>query len=50
LIKNFNNIDIIIDPIIQGANGIDFTINKIANDTIGKKSSYDIEIISDQYL
>ena len=45
LIKNFNNIDIVIDPIIQGANGIDFTINKIANDTIGKKSSYDIEII-----
>lgn len=45
LIKNLNNVELIIDPIIQGPNGTDFLIRKISSDTIGKKSNYPIEII-----
>ncbi len=45
LIKNLNNIDLVIDPIIQGLNATDFGLHKISSDTIAKKSHYSVEII-----
>lgn len=45
LIQNLTNVELIIDPILQGQNATDFQLIKISSDTISKKSNYSVKLI-----